>query len=434
MLVGLLIFCLLLLALLLWIHKNDFMSPDVLLCLVYSISIIFALYNREIWQLDDYSFKSTFILGIPMMCFAIVGVVEEVHWRNAGKRKEASFFKLQEISITPFVNLINCLLCLSALLLTIRSNGDSLVNLVNAFGVSNITSATVSYEGTSSILSILNKYTDIAVYFFAFVFMNNWVHRGFKTRDLPIIISTISVVLKGMLSGTRITLLHVVACLGFTLYFLSNKNTGWKKRYNVKFIVYIIVGLSVLLTFFYQIRDYRGTTTNMDFMYYISMYTSAPIKLLDMFVKDPISSDIWGKETFRNLNYNLSIFGNDNLHYARHLEFRYIGGINLGNVYGAPRRYFSDFGFLGLIVLSAILAFVICRMYYKNKYYSTNGTTFSLVTLSYFYFSIPMFIIDDVFFSEISIGFVLNLLLLYLLYYFLIERKKVIKFGAISLT
>ena len=435
MLVYLLVFDILLLAILLWIHKSDFMSPDVLVCLVYAIAIILSLYNRDIWKLDDYSVKTACIIGISISCFAIAGVFEDRRWRIRAKHLSVpQNYEMKEIRISYFVALMNATICLLALYLTIRSNGNSLYNLMNALGASSKSYTSSTYEGTSSILSILSRYTDITVYFFAFVFINNLVVKKLRGSDYLNILAVFSIILRGMLCGTRMTVLHVVACMGFSFYFLYNRKKGWIKRYNVKFIFYIIFGMSALLFFFYKIRDYRGTTTNMDFVYYISLYTSAPIKLLDLFVKDPIYSNIWGKETFRNLNNNLSIFGNNELRYERHLEFRGMGSIDLGNVYGASRRYYSDFGIVGVIILTLILAFIICRLYYKNKYYNTNEVGFSLVVLSFLYFSVPMYIIDDVFFTEISIGFALNIFILFIMYYFLIARRKVIKCGDINIT
>lgn len=432
MLIGLLVFILLLILFLLVEHKNDYMAPGLILSIVYAVAIIFSIYNWKAWQLDSYSFLAAQIIGVSVFEFAVVGIIIDRYWRRRNVTIDDKETMI-EIKTPLWFCLLNLSLCIIALFLTIRSNPSNLGNLLNSFGYSGVSQ--VGTEGVSNglFLSVLNKYVDIQIYFFTAVLANNIIVRKFKLTDLICIISILSVIIKSMLNGTRMSMLHVLACFIFALYYFKHKQNIKQKSFDRKYVMYILISMTALLYIFYQIRDYRGTKNNMDILYYISLYTSSPIKSLDLFANAPVESSIFGKETFRTINYNLSLFGNSDLQYERHLEFRWVGNIPLGNVYGASRRYYADFGMIGLILLVLIFAVLINWLYFKHKYTGGRRINFAIIVLSYLYFTVPMFAIDDVFYTELSIGYVFNLLILYALYVLFIKRSLALKIGNIRL-
>ena len=100
------------------------------------------------------------------------------------------------------------------------------------------------------------------------------------------------------------------------------------------------------------------------------------------------------------------------------LEFRRSNGVSIGNVYGAVRRYYNDFGIMGVIVLQTICSFFFNAFYTKIKQQSkqkSKFTYFLYAYLSYHVFEMP---IDDTFYkSFISFNFLTTLIVLFAVYY-----------------
>ena len=85
----------------------------------------------------------------------------------------------------------------------------------------------------------------------------------------------------------------------------SSKGKGFKTliRLTEIFVVLLIV--------FYGVRLMIGRSSSKgdNFIEYISMYAGGPVKLFDMFIKDPVqNTGIWGKETFPSLLVSIEEF------------------------------------------------------------------------------------------------------------------------------
>ena len=206
--------------------------------------------------------------------------------------------------------------------------------------------------------------------------------------------------------------------------FYCLENILEKKRLaSAKILVNILVIFAVFLYVFYQLRTLKiGNSDNFTLESYLSLYISAPVRLFDLYLKNPVrNTGFWGSESFPTLISNFNSIGIIDGFVSRHLEFRSIGNISLGNVYGATRRYYSDFGILGVIGLYSLLSTIFNNLYYKIVIARKNQNYFKIIVYAYIFPVIPMLIIDDIFFSELSIGYLFNILFLYigyLIFYF----------------
>ncbi|MTV44646.1 oligosaccharide repeat unit polymerase, partial [Streptococcus pneumoniae] len=87
------------------------------------------------------------------------------------------------------------------------------------------------------------------------------------------------------------------------------------------------------------------------FISYITRYMGGSIQLFDLFVIDPIRRNKeLGAETFSGIYEMLAKLGFDN-NIIKGLEWRVSPNYySLGNVYTAIRRYYSDFGVIGIVI------------------------------------------------------------------------------------
>ena len=103
-------------------------------------------------------------------------------------------------------------------------------------------------------------------------------------------------------------------------------------------------------------------------------------------MKEPHKQPGFGLETFTSLFRTLNNRLNLGYDVARpELEFRYINGLKISNVYTAFRRYYSDFSTMGIIVIPLMLGYFFSALYEKIKIKSKAGIIdFRLILFLYF--------------------------------------------------
>jgi oligosaccharide repeat unit polymerase len=399
------------------------MSPSITLCLIYILCFTFSFINWDIWYMDDYSNEAAWLIAITISVFSITGIVVEKIGFGRKRRIKENVESLMETKVGIGLVALNTFICIITILWT-------MMIVIQTRGGIGLSGREIGSElNVPLLLNIFERYVFIQGYFFAFVFLNNIIIRKFRAADLWLIIAVFSTCFLALLSGSRMEVLKVVSFMLISGYVLWRKKNGWDRNINSKFIRIGLISLCVVLVLFYQLRYFKaGDSSQFTPLYYISMYIGAPIKLFDLYIKNPIGeSIIWGQETFAILNSNLTTLGFRDTSIARHLEFRGIGALSLGNVYGAPRRYYQDFGVMGLISLVFILSLLFHMMYGKIKYSLKRSVDFYCIIYCYLFTAIIIFPIDDIIYSQISIGYFFNIVFLYMLYLIVIKRKILLK-------
>ena len=415
------------------------MYPSVLLCAVYVVCISFAIYNWDVWSMADYSEEAAWLTFIAVGVFAVVGYL--VDYFFFFKRKyvvgestnpKNSIHEINVGLLFLWLNLIVCVVTVLWHLVEVRriAGGAS-----NWFQMMSIYRAKASYgvlsenERMPFILLQMKKYVGVQGYLIAYILTNNIIARGIKRRDVLLIIPVLMMSIQVIVNAGRLEILQLFASIMASAYILWHRKWGWNRNLSSKTVKIAFISLVSLLGVFYLSRGVVGRGGDFDLLYYVCIYVGGSIKLFDMYIKNPVAaSPIWGKETFYTLNQFLSKFGNGHDRYIRHLEFRYVGGLNVGNVYTAPRRYIQDFGVSGMILLVIVFSFFMTYMYCKVKYSKRRYADYSLLLYCYLFSAIPMFPIDDIFFSSmISTSYIVNILLMYILFVLIVYKPIKIK-------
>ena len=106
------------------------------------------------------------------------------------------------------------------------------------------------------------------------------------------------------------------------------------------------------------------------------------------------------------------------------MEFRQSNGVAIGNVYGAIRRYYNDFGIGGVIVLQMIASTFFNTFYYCLKKASNNHSKFIYLFYAYLFYHVYELPIDDTFFKNfISFNMITTFIVLYIVYYIFTNVK-----------
>lgn len=407
---------------------RDIIAPPVIFCAMYTLSIGMSLTQWKEWNLSDYSIAAfnTYLWG-AILFISISFCVKKILILISNKHINYNGMYLQEMPFNRallFIFIIIDIVILFLLYKEVKNIGGSgnFSQMMEQFRQQ--TSYSFEVQLPAYLQQVL-KLTNILAYICGFILINNILCEGFKKIDFLLIVPLIIYLLSSILQSNRLVILEIIGALGI-YYFLLRAIKYKNNVVNFKLILKIIVIFLIVLIGFYAIRLLIGRSGSEDtgVIDYLAMYMGGPVKLFDLYLKNPIRSDFWGKETFYGLVRNLNSWGiMDTFQYLPHKEFRMVNGISLGNVYTAYRSYFADFGWGGIIWLQSIFSLFYSLLYYMlklSKYYNHK-----LKIIIYGYIATPIFlhpIQEELFNLVVNMGFLTYLILFGIVYTLLIKK------------
>lgn len=411
-------------------RKKSIIHPSVSLCGFFLLFLLLGTIYWDLWDLSHYSVLAGHYIILGSFVFVFVGLIVDRHSNhNYHSKKLFSRFRFEIVVPKSFLILnlfLTGMICTFVLLFNYKSTGSLFVSNTALNDLGNY----------PALLLIGCQYLSIQAFFMAILMANNIVY---KKRPLYVLADFLCILFAAIYIfslSSRTPIIKIFVCFLIALYIFKKQaiilkdETRDKGKILGRIITFVVIGVIGVFSFYFLGIIKTGgkiVLSNFDFKDfsgYIAMYTSSPIKLFEMYVTNPQSSShIWGEESFSALLSNFNSLGLKLGTIERHLEFRGLNGnVDLGNVYGAFRRYLNDFGVIGLCVLTGIESFIFHELFVLIR--TKNRISFALVIFCFIYASIIMIPIDDVLFSEISIGFVRNIIILYIMYYILIKQKR----------
>lgn len=424
--------------------EKDLFSPVMILQESYILCIGVALLNVKKWNIDLHP-KTVSIIIIGNIIFIVTGLFIEFY-RIKQKKLNINYREIKKedrkpINIKKF-NII-CMLIIQIIIFVLYTY--TFYRCVNGFSSLNELSKKIneyrifeSYGKNSSVTSTIPtiitqflKLSKVFAYISVYIFIHNLMYKKFIDKKYRIeyeyLFSVILFAPLTLLTGARMEL-AVFILSAFLIWYILGNSFNINKKFEVKKYIKIIAFVATCLILFSITKDLIGRTTsdNKNAFDYISMYFGAPIKLFDMYIREPVEqSDIIGKETFYGINsflYNIGITENN---YLIHLEFRKVNDINLGNVYTAYRNMYQDFGFGGIIILQVILAVILTNLYMDIKENRKQDDIYIKLIMYVMIVRVLFFhAFSEQFFNNvISINYLTLLLLLYVAKWFLTKIK-----------
>ena len=410
------------------INKRDLLAPSVLCSMIYVICIMFTVLNQKAWGIE-YSDKAFCVMIIMILSFVLPSFFFNIG-RNRGRMN--SDYELEIIRFDKGI-IIVCLV-VDILISIYYFKEVYRISIIggNPFGIAGMfsyyrmyTANNIDAEGLSTLANQFLKLGRSFGFTALFILMyNNQINRNIK-RDYWLIPFVVLTAIQNIIGGGRGYILWLISTGFITSYIINMKKSDWKKIISFR---YIKIGLKLMVVVFvgfyllkYVVRV--GNTVN-SILDYIGYYAGGSIQNFNLYLENPPtgSRQIWGQETFMGIYSTLQKFGfvdasgiyltNSNL------EFRWSNGVSIGNVYGAVRRYYNDFGIMGVIVLQIICSVFFNAFYGKIKHQNKNKTKFTYFLYAYMSYHIFEMPIDDVFYkSFISFNFLTTLFVLFVVYY-----------------
>lgn len=386
---------------------KDIIAPPVVLVAGYTLSIVCAAVNVKNWGIDLH-LNTFFVLVYGTLLFVITGYIVKKWMEKKYICSEVNIQgKLTTISINTKYLYVYIAFQIGIMLIWVWN----IYNVTNFLGnYESFTERMIAFRqwnsyGTSWInnylyvcINQLSQISMVSPYLFLYIIVYNYFANNKVNNKKFLFISLILSIMQMLLTGARgivIYLVLVIILYYAIFYYIFNKSfIEVNKKLLLKLIFISVIGM----LFFYYIKILVGRNSdNMDIknlIPYITIYGGGSIQLLDMFLQNPIeNSDVFGKEVFSGLNFQLIRLGILNIEpYIPHLEFRISDtGVGLGNVYTAYRSYIYDFGFIGLSIFPIIFSFIVNYLYYniilkfKNELVNIKLLFYSLLFSSIFF-------------------------------------------------
>ncbi|WP_301049701.1 O-antigen polymerase [Lactobacillus intestinalis] len=416
-----------------FLNEREVVAPGVIFTASFFIASIFALLNVKKWSLIlDYHTFLVIILGV-LEFVAISSIISLLKLKDSKilscsntNNKEILYTKKKSwfLYIIIIVELFNIWMMIKY--------------IKEASGISNLSMA-MNYLREQSFLenSAVKKMPWLTAFgstfnmsvglFFEYILAKSFFNK--RLFSWPIAIIAILGILTPFLNSSRGVSIFLIIALLIDIYFASREHNIDNSHRNGKYIIIVlIIGIVVLSLLQWSASLLGRNVDNFTPFDYISNYIGAQIKNLDIFIRTtsfPVKEDIFGKQTFYSILPTLSkILGLNINTYQLDLPFQVVNGNSLGNVYTTFYPWLYDFGYTGVIVLTAVMAIISQLIFNVAKVEKNADISVAQIIYSYVGSFIALSFFSNKFFENMNTSFIYTILICYLLKLFFIKKYK----------
>ena len=422
--------------------KKDIAQPSIIFIASYVISVGCCIFNIERWNVN---FRlNTFIIFL-LGTIEFVGICIIIHYifenrknnyknnqENENNDKPINNKKIRKIPI--YICVLSIIYCIAALIIRFTM----ILNVAKMFGeFSNFSEALTIFKANTSytknyeiphFYNLISKPIIILAYVFLYYFIKRVTYSDENKlkvvlKNFYYLIPSLTYMVFEFISSNRLSIISLIIAaiiIGLMMYQEKN-NKVIEKNKILTLLVMGIIGFFI----FYASASFIGRKNTNNFFRYITLYCGGSIECFNRYLQDDRmeeSNNILGEETFYYLIDNVNHYLHTDIKIPKviHLEFRYNDDIMIGNVYTAYRRWYSDFGILGIVLLNGLMAGIYQSFYEIIRKKINDKKNIDLLLIIYSYIAFPIFLhpIDSYYTLLIfRLTFITTLFLFFILYY-----------------
>lgn len=411
--------------------KKDICSPGVLFTGSFFMATVAAALNTKYWGVD-LCFTTMLIILVGVLSFIITELFIRTIYANRGMKPSVLDWENTEVSISPgkllFMSLLSILVVYLQYkeIMRIYVYADSYY--INLGIMTAYKNALLNEQEITEWVEQLTKVVTVSGYIYVFViiynyfFCDHWVRKSVR-YVVPLGAYIVLCFLRGG-RGSFILLAAFSICIIY--YFIKQKN-NWSSFVSDSFIRKAVMFIAIFFLFFYFSKGLVGRVSEEGFFEYMTKYIGGSIELLDLYIKNPKDgTDIFLSNTIPGFYNSIRKIGIVDIPVLQiSYEFRSsTTNILIGNVYSCFRRYYQDLQWIGVIVFPMIMSWIYNVVYIKIK--RSRYISHRLIFTMFIYASniglLVMQGMEDLFFtSKFSIGYLIEVIFLYLMLKFLIR-------------
>lgn len=415
------------------ISRNEIISPSVIMCCMYIISISVAFANRNNWN-SDISLFTIIIISTAVLVFEIGEIYAKTINSKLKKAKNCIVYK---IHISQKILLIMLFILIVYDILSLKYVYH---NLTNIYGANSdyILRYTRQAGERPQYLVWLSRTINVFAYFLSFSYLYNFINKDLeylkKRKKMLYLIFVVLYLFSIALSAGRTGFIHYFSAVLIYYFILKKIKKGWKSYNNIRIILVALLGIVVFFYIFTILGNYLGKGIGRNPFEIISYYLGSSIVLFDKYLQNPIyGNDYFGQHTLYGI-YNILRMLKFNIpNFDVALEARYIPDYYT-NLYTALRRYIQDFGFIGMYIIQFILGLIYGYVFYKIKH--NNLANKCLFLYGMFFYPIVEHAIEERALINIltlsSVYYVILSSLLFKIFYKKLESHKIMRNSKLS--
>lgn len=411
-----------------YIFKKDFASPTFLLYIGYFIAAVAATYNISTWKIKIQE-ELIFIFLVGWISFFFGELfTRELLYKEKGRgllpgySNEIETIKIEHIKVWLII-LIDCIITYLLYKEVVRIAG---ISGTSSLGLMVNYKNNLMENSMSGLVIQVTKFTKGAAYVFLFVFINNVMAEDKVTmraiiQNFIYLFPGIIYCLQCLLRGGRYTVIAYIIALAFLSYFFAQYKYGWIYQIRIKTMIKMMGVIFGVFLAFWLLKEAVGRSSTATFVEYISQYIGGPYELFSLYLEDRPSP---ANETFAGLLTSFNKMGLTNVAVRSYHEFRFTSNnIMLGNVYTGFRTYYNDYGIIGVGLLSFLLSMIFNVAYHKLRYCDIYNRKFLMILYSSLLYCVVFNFFVDYFYARLSIGYFIEVLIMYLIYLFVFKTK-----------
>lgn len=353
---------------------KDFFHPSVLFTFTFTLFTFCCCIANLYMGIDIGNISTYVIITIGNLLISLCGW----SFRRTPLNAQISSKEVESIKVSPIL----LLFAIAMILITIYSMYHYIIDFASQFGVGgSFTDCVVQFKiimtfaDADSILLQPPTYLHPFMTFsavFGYVFLYLYVREKVLLNHTNILYLSILILylMFSLMGGARSDgFRYITAYIFLWYYFLILKNGIEYNKILLMKMFFIGFFLIFLMVGYLFVTGRNDGNLKLDYIIeQIFIYAGAPIFNLDHFLSEMHSplKGIWGESTFgRLINWIGVKFDISNFRYAPDSPFMTYQNYEMGNVYTTYYSFYYDFNFIGVIVLTFVLA-VCCCAIYKN--------------------------------------------------------------------
>lgn len=382
------------------IGSKILLSPGFFTAFMYLVGTSVVLIYKDIWEVEI-SAKTTLLIILFIFSILIGDIYAVVTTKISTKSNKNNRY----MSIDPYILIVLILFMALTFFLYYREItfiSQSFSNIDNMQILMSVRYARNQLNiGVSLYIVIMSWISEAIFYTSMYIFLNNTLKC--KNKILSEIKYLIPVFIFGAISilstGRTLIMRMFIYTLVIVIIFLYEKY-NWNYHINTKIFRISLVVVTLFLVSFYILGFLTGKSNNTDFLDVISIYVGSPIAALNEFFENPIRNTdfLWGGNTLFGFYTIIRRFIDTIPELSAPLEFISFKGGQATNIYTPIRRYYQDFGYLGVIVIAFFIGYFYKLYLLKIK---TNSNTISTILYAYAFYPLVEIIIEERIFMDL---------------------------------
>lgn len=396
---------------------------------------IYALFYVKVWDLD-FSLETMCVLFGGTAFFAFVSILLQDFFALYRKNHSYAYTVGTEIEKKEiYVERWKLLTLLIVQIIVLFLFLGYLMNLGRGTLLNNI----VYYNNVTKFAEVEDKvaitipryiswpysFCTVSSFICIYILIHSVILKYKQHRFLLCINILLSVILYA-LKGGRFPLIALLISTVAMIYFISGRLNKWKWSLRPQTILKIIVGFALVVATFQAAGGILGRSSSNSFSNYLSVYLSAELKNLDIFIREGnFGCDISNWQTLISLVNSVGARVNPEWVHTFDQPFIHVNGRNLGNVYTIFYWYLHDGGYIAVFIFLSLLA-ITSQFFFQKAAFKRQKDLLNMNVIIYaylFYAIVFSFFCERYFLELFSTKFVKMVVSLWMLKLFFLKVR-----------